>query len=219
MTVLIRRSVASTINRTLHQILIDQGLFHLSYFTEQSFFIFSGVGFNIISVFGSFLERLSSFIASTKAINVSAVDIIFKHALLEPIHSKRLFERIGSKSWCRLMMKVFVNSLAWVIFGLRWVLFAIFKVRSSRLNKLLTFLETVDSFSTVGCFVFAFDFLDALIGLFGFEFRVTVAVWEIRRLASQIGFIRSWVGEAVVFHLLNLTNNYITLLYLNFQNH
>jgi len=80
-----------------------------------------------------------------------------------------------------------------------------------------TFLEAVNSFSTVRRLVFAFDFLDALIGFFGFEFGVSIAAGEVGRLASWIGFLRCCVGVAVVFHLFNLTNNYIIQPYFIFQ--
>jgi len=80
-----------------------------------------------------------------------------------------------------------------------------------------TFLEAVNSFSTVRRLVFAFDFLDALIGFFGFEFGVSIAVGEVGGFASWIGFLCCCVGVAVVFHLLNLTNNYIIQPILSFN--
>lgn len=137
-----------------------------------------------------------------------AVNIVPEHALFESIDCEGLLEGVGSKGWSRLM-NVFIKGLDGGIFELHRVLLSTVEVRSTGLLAQLTFLETVYSFSTVRRLVFAFDFLDALVGFLGFEFGVSVAVRELGGLASGVGLL--CVGEAVVFHLLNLTNNYITI--------
>ena len=47
------------------------------------------------------------------------------------------------------------------------------------LTVVLTFFQALNSLSSGGSIIFFFDFLNPLIGFFGFELRVTVVVSEL----------------------------------------
>lgn len=77
------------------------------------------------------------------------------------------------------------------------------------LRVVLTFFETLDSLSSGGSIILFLDFLNPLVGFFGLELRIAVVVSKFCAFLAVEGIFGVDIGEAKVFHLLNLTNNYI----------
>lgn len=67
--------------------------------------------------------------------------------------------------------------------------------------QVLAFFEAINALPTGRGVIFFFDFLDALIGLLGLEFRVAVVGREVCGVASKY-FFSCDVGKAVVLHLI-----------------
>ena len=190
-----RTDARPTVDGSLHIVIIDDRLLHLSYLAENRIFFFS-VTASVGQVVIFFVSWSSVFtVPHTQIHEVFTFNIIFQCALLEPVDCEGLFQVVVSEGWC---CPVMVNAVLCILSN-GW---------TGEDFAVLAFFQTIDPFASWGCIIFFFDFFDSLVGLAGLQFRVTVEVWEIVALAGGVALLVGDVGETVIFHTKQLTNFY-----------